>query len=350
MITLQPDGTLTDESGKILFFSTERFINDIVMGDSCFICGISPTKATFNAEHVLPDWILKCFNIRKGQITLPNQTGHPYDSYKVPCCEPCNSLMSKLFEAPFSELFKQGHEAVVEYLRANGPWKLFVWLNLIFVKNYYKDQLLPLHRDQRKGTEKIGDAYAWEELHHIHCVARSFYSQCAFDATALGTLFILPAKSADYIEPFDYKDSLPFQTILLRMNDTAILAVLNDSCAAYNVIMESLQRITAPLTPIQLRDLLAQLAYINSRLVHRPKFMTTRDQKSGQLVIGAEIPSQLELAPHSPERLGLIQYEFCKDVIARYEATDDVEAIKQGRWSALFRPDGSFQSDSMEPR
>lgn len=84
--------------------------------------------------------------------------------------------------------------AVLEHLKSNGPMLYFQWLTLIFFKVHYRDRTLRLHLDQRKGDKMIKDFVDWGELHHIHCVARAFYTRARFDTTALGSFALLPGK------------------------------------------------------------------------------------------------------------------------------------------------------------
>src|SRR5689334_20796603 len=87
---------------------------------------------------------------------------------------PATASWGKEIEAPISELIGRGHHAVCEHLEHEGPWLFFVWFNLIFVKTHLMDRTLRLHQDRRKPDDRISDHYTWEQLHHIHCVARSF--------------------------------------------------------------------------------------------------------------------------------------------------------------------------------
>jgi hypothetical protein len=34
------DGSIKDSDGKIIFFSFDRFMSDIVLGNCCFICPV----------------------------------------------------------------------------------------------------------------------------------------------------------------------------------------------------------------------------------------------------------------------------------------------------------------------
>ena len=198
------DGSFLDSDGKVLYFSTERFIRDICEGDCCFICGISRSEANFNDEHVLPKWILRKCDLYKQSITLPNRTPFRYDKYTLPCCIECNSLMGKKIEEPIRNLIAQGFEAVTQHIEREGAWLFFVWLSLIFLKTHLKGKNLRYHRDRRQEDYKLFDTYNWEELHHIHCVARSFYTGCEIDPKIMGSFLTIPAKMGSNYQDFDY--------------------------------------------------------------------------------------------------------------------------------------------------
>jgi hypothetical protein len=200
------DGSVVDENGKIVFFSGDRFVEDIVDGDRCFICGIDPSAAEFNREHVLPEWILRKYDLYASEIGLPNKAGYTYGRYTIPCCKPCNSRMAELFETPISKLVSEGYQAVRAALqRGAGNW-LFVWLALIYLKTHLKDRELRYHLDARKGIESMSDLYAWEELHHIHCMARAFSTDVFIDSNVYGSLLVLPSKTGTLVGDFDYAD------------------------------------------------------------------------------------------------------------------------------------------------
>jgi hypothetical protein len=77
-IKTTPDGSAIDEANRIVYFSVERFVADVCNGNRCFICGAYPAVTQFNDEHVLPDWILRKYNLHAKSITLPNGTTFRY--------------------------------------------------------------------------------------------------------------------------------------------------------------------------------------------------------------------------------------------------------------------------------
>jgi hypothetical protein len=104
---LKSDGSVETESGSVIFFSAERFERDIRLG-RCFICGADPSTKPFNNEHILPEWVLRRFNLFRPTIRLPNERSYRYHQYTVPGCADCNSMMGETVETPISTIVSGG--------------------------------------------------------------------------------------------------------------------------------------------------------------------------------------------------------------------------------------------------
>jgi hypothetical protein len=340
-----PDGSIHDNRGRMIYLSTERFMSNICEGDKCFICNSSRESLPFNDEHILPEWILRRYHLRKAQILLSNHRGHRYGSYTIPCCKPCNSEMGTIFEKPLRELIAQGADAMHRYLREEGPFLLFIWMTLIFLKAHLKDTEQPIHRDQRLGTEKIADSYRWETFHHLHCVARSFYTGCELAPEAYGSLVILPAKEvSNPAQNFDFCTLSEAQAMLLRLGNIALIAVLNDSCAAVNVIVPRLTGCPAPFSPFQLREIMAHCAFVNLNLKERPRFLTKIKANDQKCVITARVPERLELGSCKRSEFGRLFHFVMRDEIALLPSPkrEEVEEnMKQGHYT-YFNPPLDF--------
>src|SRR2546426_9896932 len=113
MLAQTSDGSIEDH-GKVVYFSSDRFMAEIALGNNCFICGTSPNRTPFNDEHVLPDWILRRYSLYDRVIHIPNGTQYRYRNLKIPCCVKCNSLMGKVFETPLRDMFHKGYKAFSE--------------------------------------------------------------------------------------------------------------------------------------------------------------------------------------------------------------------------------------------
>jgi len=257
--------------------------------------------------------------------------------------------MGDKFEKPISEIFAKGPTAVKQELKDNGPWRLFCWMSLIFVKTHLKDKYLDFHRDRRRGEMKIGELHNWEELHHIHCVARAFHTGCGLTPEVFGSLLVLPAKVRPHFESFDYCDLSVAQTMLLRIDDTAIIAVFNDSQAALSVYYEELDKIGGPLSPLQVREIAVQLAGINIHLAERPRFSSDINLLSEEYRILGHRPEELRLGDWQHEIHGKIMHHICKDMVVGTPDWEQVlENIKTGRYTFLVDSDGKFVHDHME--
>jgi len=349
MFSAMPDNSVLDRDGRTLLFSLPRFISDIAEGDDCFICGAKRGNVLFNDEHILPDWILRHYKLHDRTIILPNGTEFRYGQFTIPCCTACNNTMGLQFEKPIREMFAKGPQALSQELRSNGPWRLFCWMALIFLKTHLKDQHLNFHRDRRKGDMKIGELHSWEDLHHLHCVARAFYTEAELTPETIGSLLVLPAKVRSHFESFDYGDFSLGQTMLLRMDETAIIAVFNDSQAALAFYGEELTKIGGPLSPLQLREIAARLASINIQLTERPRFSSEIDLLLEEYKIVGHRPDEWRLDNWKDEIQGNIMHHVCGPLVTRLPGSVQIlENLKTGRYTFLVGCDGKFFKDHME--
>lgn len=347
------DGSVIDDNGKVIFFSTERFINDICLGDCCFICGAAPHEREFNNEHVIPEWLLRRYNIFSTTITLPNDRTIRYDRYTVPCCAECNSLMGEVVEKPISEIIQQGVDSINDFVLNGNLLKMFVWMGLIYLKTHLKDRLLRYHQDHRNGNERIADIYEWEHLHHIHSLVRCFYTGCFVEAEAIGSFLGIPVKAQATSEKFDYADLYQAQTMLLRLDDVAFLAVFNDSGGAMSYFWQKLEKITGPVSELQLREIMVELAYLNLHLKERPTFQVEYDIMNKTCRIVGKRP-KLDLIDMDRSIRGallhhMIRHALPNIVIAGHTEREMVEAIKAGSFTFLFNDDGKFIEESWRP-
>jgi hypothetical protein len=225
--------------------------------------------------------------------------------------------MANIFETPLSKVTAEGYDATIEYAKSGGMMDLFVWLALIFLKAHLKDRDLRLNLDQRLGAGKLSDLHPWEDLHHLHCVARSFYTHCEIDTKVLGSVAILSAKADPDFEAFDFCDVSVAQTMLLRLGEVAFITVLNDSCAALNVLSGALGKLIAPLTPMQLRELTAKFATVNLNLVHRPTFSSQFKPKDGRYIISAQVPEKLQIGSASRSQFGEVVSVYRAEAVSR---------------------------------
>ena len=274
------DGSVEDDAGNVLFFSKDRFVDDICLGCCCFICGAEPGSKPFNDEHVIPEWVLRKFNLFDRAITLPNGTTVKYGRYKVPCCQNCNSLMGRQIEERMSRVVNAGREAVQNHIAAGNGLDFFLWLGLIFLKTHLKDREIRISPDFREPDDKIGDVYDWQVLHHLHCIVRCFLNGATLEKEVLGSLAAFVAKSENWQDAFDYGDLFHAQTMLLRLGDVALITTFDDAGGSLQGAMPRLEKIEGPLSEIQAREVMVDFAFMNLSLKERPRFYTDCDTLS----------------------------------------------------------------------
>ncbi|WP_322012996.1 hypothetical protein [Paraburkholderia sp. J12] len=272
----------------------------------------------------MPRWVLRHYKLFDADMTLPNGEFHHYDSYGVPCCKDCNSFLGDNVETPVSRLLKGRFDQVAARLDDKAMLLLFIWFNLLFIKTHLKDRSLPVHRDSRKGSGKIADAYDWPDLHHIHAVARAPFVGAEVDPAVIGSIAIFPVNDPRAGETFDWIDLTAGKTVAIRVGEVGIVAVLDDAKMAQQAIAHILYSIDGPLTSTQLRELAARMAVANMDLQNRPVFGTALSLKAPHKVrLWAEVDPQPVFNPFDPPRFGEIMAFALRDLLDRLEIDGD---------------------------
>lgn len=345
-----------DQTGKIIYFSADHFWEAISKGNNCFICGVSPNETEFSDEHVIPRWILRKYDLYNTNITLPNGANVLYGNYTVPCCKTCNSIMSDKYENPISQLVENGYDAITEYLQREGPTLIFTWLACIFLKTHLKDKDFRFYLDHRGPDFKIADLHAWQDLHHLHCISRAFYSGAVLDKKVIGSIIVLPLNETvvKNYSPFHYGDLTTAQSMIIQLGCVCFIVVLNDSCAAYSILGKTfLNKITAPLSLLQAEEVLAHATMVNIKLIERPKFQSAITVDTCRIT--AELPSRgIKLDNEDPivwkSDFGKIMLQCTRNTLDSFGTVDPsvYNNILQGKYSFLWKEDGSFCRQPME--
>lgn len=281
------DGSIRDETGKTVYFSFEKFQDEICKKGHCFVCGAKPDNA-FNDEHVMPNWLQRHCGIQKEGLDLPNGQKATYGTYKIACCSGCNSLLGDVYEVPISEVVKGGETAVIDFVENDGAPLLCGWLSLIFLKVHLRDFRNRVSLDNRAPTETIGDSYELHHLHHAHAVARAITAGVDIDPDVFGTLLILGMGSTGDL--FDYCDNLDGRTLLLQVNGVAFVYVIDDCGATSTMLINQLKVLPHPLNRVQLREVYARYLTANMHIASSPTFGTVISTKTGKPRITVELP------------------------------------------------------------
>jgi hypothetical protein len=260
--------------------------------------------------------------------------------------------MGRDIETPISNALHRGPESFAEFIREAGL-NVFVWMGLIFLKTHLKDRKYRVHLDQRMGDDKIADQYDWEDLHHLHSIVRCFYTGCQVDKDAIGSLLAISVRGQASPEKFDYGDLYLAQTMVIRLDEMGMVAVFNDSGAAMSWFWQRLQKITGPLSELQLREIMVDFAYLNLSLRERPTYESECNINSEVCRITANRGS-LDLTDSDLAMRGRLMHHAFKDILPylrHRNATNEqvLEAVKAGTFTFLFDDHGKFIEESVSP-
>lgn len=336
------DITIRNDAGEVLLFSWSDFVTRVCGGLACFICGRTRADVGFDDEHIVPNWVLHAFDLHRSKITLPNGNPTLYGNYKIPCCEPCNSEMSRVIEQDMARLVKAGSGAIQDHVAAGGGLLPYTWMALVFIKLHLNDRRMKMHLDRRKGDGPISADYVWEHMHHLHAVARAFHIGAEVRLEAMGSMFVFPVDAGE--GDFDLLTFTEAQTLYLQLGQTGIIAVFDDSCAAANRVAWILEKITGSVSPVQARELTAHFALASLELMNRPNFWTYVSADRKQVVIGGTTDTVPEFPKFDLEHFGqMMAGAFATPPAVVGKTADEAAAgIAAGEISFLLDGKGDF--------
>jgi hypothetical protein len=353
--TKTEDGSIVDDSGKVIYFSTQRFIDDICIGNCCFICGAAPDTRPFNDEHVFPKWLLKRYDLFARTIGLPNGRLVRYDRHTVPCCEECNTLMGRKIEQPMSAALDGGPDSVQNFLVSGGGLKLFVWMGLIYLKLHLKNKTNRKVLDPRVDAGMIADDYDWYLLHHIHTVVRCFYIDTTIEKEVFGSLMVLPVRTEGSPDEFDFGDLHTAQTMMLRLGRTAIFVVFDDSTGALSYFQNNmLDKITGPISELQAREIMVEFAMLNLHLKERPIYQSLCDTGKEEHTIIATLAEKPELNGWDFEARGRLMWNAIGHSWSNFPHIGSTEeevkkVVLTGNFSVLLDDNADFILGNAKP-
>lgn len=279
-------------------------------------------------------------------IILPNSLQVKHSQYKVPCCKTCNGNLGEKVENPISELLSFSPEEISrEIIQNTRSYRLlFQWICLIFFKTHYKDSFVRQISDTRKESSKIGQSYCWHQLYHFHSMARRHYTNAQISDNVLGSIIVLEGiPEAD--ESFDYLDNWDSQVFMIRLGNTIIFSVLNDSGICQKIYSKFLSDITGKLSVPQIRELFARLRYANQNLITKPAYYTEIDRRKGYR-IKAKLPTKLEFRFGQPDEVSLfrlMKYYVGELISENHPHRDELpQSLEKGEAQFIFDCNGLF--------
>ncbi|WP_218110135.1 hypothetical protein [Oligoflexus tunisiensis] len=196
--------------------------------------------------------------------------------------------------------------------------------------------------DHRKGSESIGSMHDYQQLHHMHCLSRIFHTNPdIIHQETLGSFFPLHARAIPNMENFDFLDLTNAGAILLRIEDTCLISVLNDSCASATKFLEVHQDIGRNLSPVQLREIAARLGFLNIHIKLRPEYYS-KFTKGQKYELTAKLPTPgILLNELDYSILGKMMLDVLKPIVG--PNNEILAGVETGRATFLSDESGAFK-------
>lgn len=343
MWTKTPSGSVFNDENEPVFLSIDDFKSRICFGSGCFVCGKSKNDLNpFNDEHVVPNWLLKKYQLHDTTLSLPNGNKVKYSTYKIRCCITCNSALGKHFEIPISRLIDQVGYDGLDSLKTDDRYLLYKWLGLIYLKVHLRDKFNRLHLDVREKRLAIAEEYNWNDFHHVHQMVFSELRGTKMHPCVKGTLFALKC-SADYWTKgfFDYLDLHHGSAMMIKIGNTALFAVLDDGKLCQHFLEKSLAKIIYGLNRFQCIEVLSTLAFVRCQLSPQPVFSTITNRHNKTSAINCEMPARVGLDNIDVKVRGSFMAAMIGEHMKRFPVKVQ-NLIKEGELSFLFNSDGEL--------
>jgi hypothetical protein len=269
MVSLDP----VDFFGQGLYLPerSQSFSND-----QCFLCGVILTPDTRSDEHVIPQWLLREFDLWDVTVSLVNQTMIRYRQLTIPCCIRCNTTYLADLERDMHIAYSGGIDGV----QALGYDRLLLWLLKVSYGMFFRELFLPLDRRRPDlGTSLDREFLSRFAVHHVLLQAVRGVVQWGEQPA---TIIVYPTQTAS--DPpaanFDYTDNALGPFLGIRMGALGIIAVLQDWGAISDVGPKKLfvdAVNVGPLAPLQFRELMAFGMYVSASLVQERRLFIASD-------------------------------------------------------------------------
>jgi hypothetical protein len=248
----------------------DRLHNRNFDAETCFLCArrLEPLGPT--AEHVIPRWAQKRFDLWDQTIKLLNGTHIPYRYLTVPCCDECNKYRLHPIEDSVLAAVENGAEAV----KALGNRVLWLWLGKIIYGLLYRELLLPFdRRDPTKGTI-INDSLLREYETHLILLQQARGKLETVDFVP-GSIFIFNCQQPQTaLKQWDLLDNIDSLFIGVRMGRVGIVGSLCDGGAQSMSSVFPDEVFRMQLHPMQFREVCATVAYRASTATRIPHLLT----------------------------------------------------------------------------
>lgn len=222
------DGSIIFEDGTVFHWSPSRLNRLVSTDNTCFLCGRDRSTTDFDEEHVLPQWILRDFNLKNEKVALPNNQLVPYYKYKIPCCERCNKWFGRNLETPMKNIVARASDNPKERILGANTELVYSWLANLQFKLSLKDfhWLWSKNPSLHEGSIALAAGTDVNNLITAHMFLRTFPFDIRVNPNAIGNLTKLTAAPSEI--KFNFKNSTDDQNIFIKFGRIALFATFGD--------------------------------------------------------------------------------------------------------------------------
>lgn len=222
------DGSIIFEDGTVFHWSPSRLNRLISTNNTCFLCGRDRSTTDFDEEHILPQWILRDFNLENEKVALPNNQLVKYYQYKIPCCERCNKWLGKNLENPIKNILSDAVDNPNIRILGENTKLVYSWLANLQFKLSLKDfhWLWSKNPNKHEGSIALAAGADVNDLFSAHAFLRSFPFDIRVNSRAVGNITKLTAVPSK--TNFDLRHLTEGQNIYIKLGRIALFASFGD--------------------------------------------------------------------------------------------------------------------------
>lgn len=231
---------------------------------NCFLSG--DTFSSPVAEiPILPKWLLEVANFSgEEQIKLLDESIRSYNSLAVPCNQEVLEHFITPLETKIADAFAAGYAGVSQLEEVD----LFRWIGKFMYSLLYVEMHAAVKQQQISEDGINMSQGLMHKFGNLHTMIQGIYTHVEFEDFKPWSIVVIPLE--DKHTPFSFRDEINTLTFSMKLNDFAIIAILQDNGTNKRYHEEILTQIeNTALSPQQIEELTARFyysAYLFNRL------------------------------------------------------------------------------------
>ena len=231
---------------------------------NCFLSGDTFSSPVVEIP-VLPKWLLEVANFSgEEQIKLLDESIRSYNSLAVPCNQEVLEHFITPLETKIADAFAAGYAGVSQLEEVD----LFRWIGKFMYSLLYIEMHAAVKQQQISEDGINMSQGLMHKFGNLHTMIQGIYTHVEFEDFKPWSIVIVPLE--DKHTPFSFRDEINTLTFSMKLNDFAIIAILQDNGTNKRYHEEILTQIeNTALSPQQVEELTARFyysAYLFNRL------------------------------------------------------------------------------------